>query len=147
MPEKLNMRRYGAALIPCSLVDEEELMEYANGQDITVTIHRQRSSKQNRFFWALLQKVCSNHDLYQKPEQLLTWLKVRLGYVQQVKFHDKEIWWTTKSISFNKMGQDEFRKFFDSSMDLIITEVIKGISKEDLIKEIESMVGFNLDQI
>ena len=147
MGEIVNMRRAGNKLVPCAMMDEEILEGFPEGKDLTVTIARSRSQKHHRFFWALLQKICYNHDVYQRPEQLLLWLKVRLGYVEEVKFHNDEIWWTAKSISFNAMGQDEFKKFFDICLDVIVSEVIPNLDTQHLIGEVEEMVGFKLNDM
>jgi len=144
MPDTIYVRRRGSKLEPCSLVDEEALNEFPEGKDLSVTIARTRSSKQHRFFWALLQKICENHDTYRKPEQLLLWLKIKLGYVEEVKFHDDKLWWVAKSISFNAMGQDEFKKFFDAALDVIVEDVIPHINQYELLYEVEKMVGINL---
>lgn len=141
------MRRVGSKLVPCARLDEEALEEFPEGKDLNVTITRSRSQRQHRFFWALLQKICVNHDTYQKAEQLLLWLKVRLGYVEEMRFHNETVWWVAKSISFNSMGQDEFKKFFDASLDVIVAEVIPGLDTKHLIREVEEMVGFKLEDI
>jgi len=147
LAETINMRRRGNRLEACALVDEEALADIPEGKDLSVTIHRTRSTKQHRFFWALLQLVCENHETYRNANQLLLWLKIRLGYVEEVKFHSDEVWWVAKSISFNAMGQDEFRNFFDAALDVIVDEVIPGILQEDLLREIEHMVGFKLTDL
>jgi hypothetical protein len=67
--------------------------------------------------------------------------------VEEVKFHGEKVWWVAKSISFNSMSQDQFRKFFDDSMDCIVTEVLPGVHRDDLIREVEGMIGFKLDDI
>lgn len=146
MADTFYMRRKGGRLEPCSLMDEEALNEFPEGKDLTVTVKRARSLKQHRFFWALLQKVVDNHAEYYKPEQLLLWIKIRLGYVDEVKFHDDKIWWVAKSISFNSMGQDEFRKFFDTALDVILAEVIL-VDRSDFLREVEEMVGFKLEEV
>lgn len=147
MAEVIYVRRRGNKLEPCSLVDEEALNELPEGKDFSATIARTRSTKQHRFFWALLQKICENHETYRRPEQLLLWLKVKLGYVEQVRFHDDQVWWVPQSISFNAMGQDEFKKFFDAALDVIVEEVIPDINQYELLHEVEKMIGFNLTDI
>ena len=147
MPETLMMRRSGNKLVPCAAVDEEALEAFPEGKDLTVSVSRTRSQKHNRFFWALLQKICVNHETYSRPDQLMLWLKVRLGYVEEVRFHNDKVWWVAKSISFNAMGQDEFKKFFDASLDVIVAEVIPNLDTRHLIREVEEMVGFKLEDI
>jgi hypothetical protein len=147
MPETIMMRRLGYKLSPVALVDEEALEQFPENKDLTVTISRSRSPRQHRFFWALLQKICENHETYRRPEALLLWLKVRLGYVEEVKFHNGEMWWTAKSISFSAMDQTQFKTFFDAALDIIANEVIPGLNTEELILEIEAMMGFRLIDI
>lgn len=147
MPEVVYVRRKGSKLEPCSLVDEEAMSEFPEGKDLSITISRTRSSKQHRFFWAFLNKICENHETYKRAEQLLLWLKIRLGYVEQVHFHDDQIWWVPQSISFNGMDQNEFQKFFNAALDIVVSEVIPGLSVEQLIVEIEQMLGFRLADI
>lgn len=147
MGEVIYVRRRGAKLEPCSLLDEEVMQEFPEGKDLSITISRARSTRQHRFFWALLQKICDNHKDYHRAEQLLLWLKVRLGYVEEVRFHNDKVWWVAQSISFNAMGQDEFRKFFNAALDVIVAEVIPGLSAEHLILEVEQMLGFRLVEL
>lgn len=141
------MRRQGARLVPVSMVDEEALNDIPEGKDLTVTVARQRSTKQHRFFWALLNKVCENHDTYRRAEQLLLWLKIRMGYVENIQFHDGNVCWIPQSISFNAMDQIEFKKFFDAALDVIVNEVIPGMDRDELIREVEAMLGFNLTDL
>jgi len=147
MPEVINMRRAGGKLVPCAMVDEEALLNMPEDKDLTVKITRPRSNKHHRFFWAFLNKVCENHDTYSKPDQLLLWLKVRLGYVEEVKFHNEEVFWVAKSTSFGSMDQNEFKKFFDEAVDLVVKEVLPGVTKSDLVREVEEMVGFKITEM
>ena len=147
MAEIIYVRRNGSKLEPCSLADEGALLEFPTGKDLSVTISRPRSSKQHRFFWALIQKICENHDTYRRPEQLLLWLKIRLGYVEEVRFHDEKVWWVAKSISFNAMDQEEFRKFFHAALDVIVAEIIPGLNTSELIVEVEQLLGFRLTEL
>jgi hypothetical protein len=140
------MRRKGAKLEPVTEVDRELLLLIPEGADITVRASRSRSPKQHRLFWSLLQLVVDNHDYYKRPEQLLEWMKVRLGYVEETIWHDGQVWFKTKSISFAAMGQDQFRQFFTMAVDLIVSEVIQGMDKDALLSEVSAMMGENVRQ-
>jgi Protein of unknown function (DUF1367) len=138
------MRRKGARLEPVTEVDRELLLDIPEGADLTVKVSRSRSPRQHRLFWALLQLVVDNHEYYQRPEQLLEWMKVRLGYVDETVWHDKQIWFKTRSISFAAMGQDQFKEFFTRAVDVITTDVIPEMDKEALFNEISTMMGENM---
>jgi hypothetical protein len=78
---------------------------------------------------------------------VLTWLKIRLGYVEKIQFHGTQVWWQTKSISFNSMGQDEFSQFFNDSIDLICFEILPGMDPETLVAEAELSSGVNANEV
>jgi hypothetical protein len=147
MAEVIYVRRRGSKLEPCSLVDEEALQEFPAEKDLSVTISRTRSTKQHRFFWAILNKICENHAEYHRAEQLLLWLKIRLGYVEEIRFHNDKVWWVAQSISFNAMDQEEFRKFFHAALDVIVVEIIPGLNTSELIVEVEQLLGFRLTEL
>ena len=46
-----------------------------------------------------------------------------------------------QSISFDKMGGDEFTRFMDESIRVICEEVIPGTDSDALIAEISQMIG------
>ena len=135
------MRRSGDRLVPVAEWERERLLEIPEGRDLTVKITRTRSARQHRLFWALMQLVVINHPYYVRAEQLVEWLKIRLGYVEEVMFHDGQMLTKVSSISFGTMGQDAFQKFFNMAVDIVTTEVLAGTSREDLLKELEEMLG------
>ena len=141
------MRRHGDRLVPVAEWERERLMEIPEGRDLTVKITRTRSAKQHRLFWALMQKVVDNHPYYVRAEQLVEWMKIRLGYVEEIMFHDGQMLTKVSSISFGSMGQDAFQKFFNMALDVITTEVLPETNKEDLIREGEQMLGEKIQWI
>ena len=116
------MRRSGDKLVPVTEWDRDHLLEIPEGKDLSVKTSRSRSSKQHRLFWSLMKIVVDNHPYYLRPEQLVEWLKVRLGYVEEVMFHDGGMMTKVSSISFSSMGQDDFQKFFNLALHVIIFE-------------------------
>lgn len=138
------MRRSGDRLVPVTERDREILLEIPEGADLFVKTSRPRSPRQHRLFMALLQLVVDNHPHYTRPEQLLEWLKVRLGYVDETVWHDGQVWFKTQSISFASMGQDKFRQFFTLSVDAITKEVIPELDMDVLLNEVSEMMGENV---
>jgi hypothetical protein len=141
------MRRHGDRLVPVAEWERERLMEIPEGRDLTVKITRTRSAKQHRLFWALMQKVVDNHPYYVRAEQLVEWMKIRLGYVEEIMFHDGQMMTKVSSISFGSMGQDAFQKFFNMALDIITTEVLPETDREDLLREVEQMLGEKIQWI
>lgn len=138
------MRRSGDRLLPVTERDREMLLEIPDGMDLFVKASRPRSPRQHRLFMALLQLVVDNHPHYTRPEQLLEWLKVRLGYVDETVWHDGRVWFKTQSISFASMGQDKFKQFFTLSVDAITKEVIPELDMDALLAEVSAIMGENV---
>ena len=61
--------------------------------------------------------------------------------MDETVWHDGQVWFKTKSISFAAMGQDQFRKFFTDVLDAIVSEVIEGMDRDALLSEISAMLG------
>ena len=134
------VRRSGDKLVPVTEWDRERLLDIPEGKDLSIRVSRTRSAKQHRLFWALMQIVVDNHPFYIRGEQLVEWLKVRLGYVDEIMFHDGSMMTKVSSISFTSMGQDEFQKFFNLALHVIITEVVP-VSREQLLDQLEAVMG------
>ena len=134
------VRRNGDKLVPVTEWDRDRLLDVPEGKDLSIKISRTRSAKQHRLFWALMQIVVDNHPFYIRGEQLVEWLKIRLGYVDEIMFHDGNMMTKVSSISFTSMGQDDFQKFFNLALHVIITEVMP-ISKDQLLSQLEAMIG------
>ena len=145
--ESIIMRRSGDRLVPVAEWERERLLEIPEGRDLTVKITRTRSAKQHRLFWALMQLVVTNHPYYVRAEQLVEWMKIRLGYVEEVMFHDGQMLTKVSSISFGSMGQDAFQKFFNMALDIITTEVLPETDRDDLLREVEQMLGEKIQWI
>jgi hypothetical protein len=117
------------------------------GREFTATLTQQRSQRQNRFYWGLLGKVVANHPFYRRSEPLHLWLKTRLGYVDEIRFHDGEVQMRTTSTAFDKMDGLEMRKFMDAAIDVICTEVLPGVRRRDMLAEVERMLGVKFDAV
>jgi len=140
MSVAIHVRRSGDKLVPITEWDREQLLDVPEGKDLSIKLTRTRSAKQHRLFWALMQIVVDNHPYYLRPEQMVEWLKLRLGYVEEVMFHNGDMMTKLSSISFSSMGQSEFQDFFNKSLYVITTEVTP-ISRQELISELETILG------
>jgi len=140
MSVAIHVRRSGDKLVPITEWDREQLLDVPEGKDLSIKLTRTRSAKQHRLFWSLMQIVVDNHPYYLRPEQMVEWLKLRLGYVEEVMFHNGDMMTKLSSISFSSMGQSEFQDFFNKSLYVITTEVTP-ISRQELISELETILG------
>ena len=145
MALQLIVSRALVGLVPVTPHDWELLADIPMGREFGATLSMQRSLRANRFYWSILGVVVSNHPFYKTSEALHLWIKTRLGYVEEILFHDGEIITRVKSTAFDKMDAHEWRPFMEASLDVLITEVLPGIRRADLIREVEGRLGLTFE--
>lgn len=112
------------------------------GEIIKSDMKRPRNGAQHRLYFALLSKVQENtDDRWPNTDALLQAVKIALGHFDTMQLVDGRIVPHPRSISFGSMPQDDFRRFFDDTVKLVITKIIPGLDRNDLMREINEMVG------
>lgn len=139
----LYMLKQFGALRPMGPLDAEQLDELPNGCEVRVSITRPRprSLKMHRLFFAALALIFKNQDRYQTLDQLLSAVKVELGYVEWFKMRDGREIGIPQSIAFNHMDQTQFNEFFNRFCDLVQAKIIPGLKKAELTRELREMIG------
>lgn len=120
-----------------------------NGEAVRVKIIRPRNVKHHRLFWALMAKVHENlpddkRERYPTTEILTAWFKVKTGHCDTFHIEDgavERIVHIPKSISFAKMDQVEFNRFFDVCCQLIALHFIPDVAPQTWRAEVERMIG------
>lgn len=133
----LEVRPFG--FVPVGEYDNEQHQLFAPGSRVRASITRSKSRDMNAFFWALVSKVARGTG-YQK-ESLASELLIRTGCVHSVTFKDGTVHALPKSIA--KMDHTSFKEFVDAAIELICAEYIGGMTKAELIREVERMVKIN----
>ena len=98
--------------------DLDEFERYPVGARVRVKITQPRSVPKHRLYWQALSKFVEATDASYSAETLHTAIKLKLGYVVQIKMAGK-IHEVPDSISFNKMDEASFNEFFDKAMALL----------------------------
>lgn len=142
MVEVYLRKRFGA-LRPSDKAAEEWFASVPDGETLKAFIKRPRNVRMHNLYFALVGLVYDNlpEGRYQTFEQFHTALKVALGHCDTVICRDGSVAYIPKSISFAKMGQDEFAAFFDNVIAMVIKHFLPGVSDAELRREVESMVG------
>lgn len=124
------MQRKNNSLVPVYDSDLNKIMKIKEGKTVSAEIKQQRNLLHHRKFFAILNLVCDNSDKWERPEQLLIALKIKMGYVNIVPdFNGGEII-APGSIRFEVMSQDKFSEFYDVAMRILAKEI--GVSVADL---------------
>lgn len=137
----IQCERRGMFLVPCAPTDSDALMRFPTGKTLSVRVTQSRSSRQLRLYRAMLSLVAENLEQDVTADDLHEWLKLRLGYVREVRQRNGEVVHVAKSVAFAKMDQPTFREFFDKAVTMLIEHIIPGLDSADLEREARAMLG------
>lgn len=131
-------------LIPMYDSDLDEKHRLRIGDNVLCTIKRPRNYEFHKKYFALLRLTVANlpHLIQQQmqiftEEDLLDCLKIDLGLFT-TRWHGGRQIVKTGSISFAKMDNTEFEKFFARSVDAILRIYLRGTDRQTLIEEVEN---------
>lgn len=131
-------------LIPMYDSDLDEKHRLRIGDNVLCTIKRPRNYDFHKKYFALLRLTVANlpHLIQQQmqiftEEDLLDCLKIDLGLFT-TRWHGGRQIVKTGSISFAKMDNTEFEKFFSRSVDAILRIYLRGTDRQALIEEVEN---------
>ena len=138
------MRREGNHLVPVDAVAAEMFAEIPANTGVMVTIKVPRNLRHFRLAWVLADIVSKSCDWLSDRETAMNWLKIRARHVRMI--HDPMHNTTAivpKSISFASLDQAAFKRVFDRMINVVITEIIPGMSEQSLRAELENIVGID----
>jgi hypothetical protein len=128
-------RTLGGALKPIDGVGEEYLSSLGMGEIVRATFKKDRNPGHHRKYFGLLQLVFKNQEKYLSLEALRFAVAVQSGYVDEIRLSGDRAAFRPKSISWAKMDQDEFEKFYSAAL-LAIPELLPQFAGTDLDREL-----------
>jgi len=115
--------------------DYETAKKIPLNEEIEYEFKKNRNIKFHRKFWALLNMVYDNQEIYNNKLHLRHDLTIAAGfYEKRFNFEGVEIY-EPKSISFASMDENEFSEFYNAVLDTIVNHF--NFDKEDIINNIE----------
>lgn len=147
MATELIVRRELNRLVPVTAYDSELLSAIPLGKDLNAKLSAKRSLKQNQFYWCVLGKVVESHPFYMSSKAVHMAIKTRLGLVEEIKFHDGRMITVVSSTAFDVMDATEFRGVFDNAIEVILSEILPGITRQELLGEAEQMFGASYETV
>lgn len=134
------MMREGLFLKPVDGPGYAAIEEMTRGEELRVKITRFRNPKFHRLFFALINLVYQNQDEFATMEQMLDAIKRAIGYVEERKDLDGQLYYVSKSISFAKMDETSFKQFYNKVLNLILEKILPHIPKKDLEQQIFDLI-------
>ena len=119
---------------------EEDLQPFTEGDQIYIRYFSQKNVQALRYLWGLVHKAFRNTDRYVSKRKLMDDLLVQVDYSKLAyNSETKKLERVPKSLAV--ISNEELRLATERIMDVICTELIPGMKKNDLRREIEEMVG------
>lgn len=112
------------------------------GEVLRVKYTRPRNGDHHRKFFALLQVVLENQEHFVNIDQILIDFKIRTGHVDVFIRQNGEVVYVPKSISFARMDQAGFEKFYQSVLDTAVREYVKGCDPRELDRAAMEIINF-----
>jgi hypothetical protein len=142
---KLYVVKKNSSLYPANEEAEEYFKRIKQGVVISCEMRRPRNYMNHRRYFALLQIVLDNQEIFKDIEQLKEAIKLMVGHVEYTRVLNKstkewELVEIPKRINFASMPELEFQDYFSKSIDAIIKYIIPGMDRDDLLNEV---LGFS----
>jgi len=120
-------------IIPEYNSDYDKLAKLRNNETYRIEIKQPRNIAFHRKFFALVNMVYENQDLFNNPDELRYFLIMKAGYYKRVSTPTGEMF-LPLSISFAKMDETEFSELYSRVLDVVCKFL--DITKEDIQLEI-----------
>ena len=114
------------SLIPCDEDSVKAFNKLKVGDDIYVEYKPRRNYKFHKKLFSMLNLILNNQSYYKGVEGILEACKYRAGYFETFVDHEGNKLLKTKSIAFHSMDNQEFEKFYSSSIDTCLELVPMG---------------------
>ncbi len=132
-----------AGLVPMYDSDYDEKQRLREGETVMCTIRKPRNYEFHKKFFALVRLAFNNLPEHlvrmlniRSEEDMLDAYKLELGLYTLV-WHGRRPVVKLGSISFAAMDETEFQKFYNRCVDITLTTFLRGLSRQDLIEEVE----------
>ena len=109
------------------------------GSDVWVTLRRPRNPRHHAKYWVLCTLIADNLD-GATAEDVSDVIKLRTGHVRRIPTK-QGVHVLPGSISFAQMDQTAFEAFFDSAVRVVCADIIPGINRSDLEREIMELLA------
>lgn len=115
-------------------------------RDLLVTVKARRNPKQHALYWVLMGLVADADDRFHDAEEASDYCKFKIKHVKAV--HNPvtgNTYLVPKSMSEASMSAEQFCRYFNRVVHVVLTDIVPGLKESDLRAEIERIVSPNYD--
>lgn len=123
-------------LIPSGQESLNWMAKRKAGEVLSVEVKLARNYGNHKRFFSFLQTTFDMQDHFCVFEAYRRWITMKCGYFSTIVAPSGKTLFIADSIAFENMEEDEFRKLFDTAIDVFLKELGKGVSEKELMKVI-----------
>lgn len=150
--ELIVKKAQGGCLIPVDLAGEEYLAKKKLDTGFKVNITEYRNVAFHRKYFALLnyayeawepqEKTFMGEIVQKNFDQFRADITVLAGYYTTSYDINGNLKFSPKSISFGRMGQEEFEKLYNATIDVLLRLVLKGYDRDEVDRVVNNILSF-----
>lgn len=116
------VKKLNGSFVPAHDSDYQNAKKIKLGEPFRFDIKQPRNQKFHRKFFALINLVFENQEIFANREDLRKFLTMKAGYYKRIETTSGEMI-LPKSVSFAKMDGIEFAELYDRVLDVIQIEL------------------------
>lgn len=130
------VKNLAGQIIPAYDSDKEKLKRFKAGEPFFAEVTMPRNLRFHKKFFALMNMVFENQEVYKNLDDLRYDLTVEAGYFEEYVSFQGEVVRKAKSISFAKMDDTAFAEYYEA----VLLTIVKyfHFDKQDIIDNIDN---------
>ncbi len=124
------------SLIPADDETWAYLDKLKPGAVVKQEIVKVRDYEQHKRFFSFLKTTFDMQEFFTEFEAYRYWLVLKCGYFDIIIAPNGKQVFKPRSISFESMDEDEFKKLFSTAIDVFLKELGRGMTDEELLQVI-----------
>lgn len=125
---------------PSNEMASDDIAPATNGEEVMCSFSRPRQLEALKFLWALVHKAQQNSDMWLDKDTAMSDLKTRVGFTRMLYDRKaRELRPVPRSMA--NISAEQLRILTDRIADVICADVMPGMKRNELYREIAEMVG------
>lgn len=126
-------------LFPAGEIFEQDIVPIKMGEQVIVKFYSPRHIEALRYLWGLVHLVADNSQRYLDKDEAMHDLKLRAGYVRVLANENGKLELRPKTLT--RISDEDLRILTAKIQGIICNEILPGVKREHLRREIEEMIG------
>ena len=135
------MKALDGYLAPADADAEAHFKRFKVGDVFEAKVTKKRNGLHHRLGMKMLRLVFDSQEKYSNFERFLIEVKILTGYVDTHISMDGQVYYTVKSINFEKMDELAFAKWKDEALTAVFERFIPEMSRSEQDRVINSLLA------